>query len=184
VISKPIQYDVSYYGINLKKIIQQSPITILPMFFAVWAWRGDLFDLNMRRHLRQILAHVIVILSWPLEAKAIFRVQNDCEPLRLALAEWGWLLCLFFWESVVSSALLRKELWNRHFSLHSQILLSGTRGLAVSWAISTLATGVQIPARLGILCQDTCLLLHRRRLEHVVSYAPLSFNDTGAGAQA
>jgi hypothetical protein len=41
----------------------------------------------MRRHLRQILAHVIVILSWRLEAPAIFRVHNDCEPLRLALAE-------------------------------------------------------------------------------------------------
>ncbi len=26
--------DVSNYGINLKKIIQQSPITILPMFLA------------------------------------------------------------------------------------------------------------------------------------------------------
>jgi hypothetical protein len=36
---------------------------------------------------RQILAHVIVILSWPLEAPAIFRVQNDHEPLRLTLAE-------------------------------------------------------------------------------------------------
>jgi hypothetical protein len=54
----------------------------------------------------------------------------------------------------------------------------------VSCTISTLATGVQIPARLGILCQDTCLLLQRRRLEHVVSYAPLSFNDTGVGAHA
>jgi hypothetical protein len=31
----------------------------------------------MRRHLRQILAHVIVILSWPLEAPAIFGVQNN-----------------------------------------------------------------------------------------------------------
>jgi hypothetical protein len=41
----------------------------------------------MRRHLRQILAHVIFILSWPLEAPAIFGVQNDREPLRLALAE-------------------------------------------------------------------------------------------------
>jgi hypothetical protein len=36
---------------------------------------------------RQILAHVIVILSWPVEAPAIFGVQNDCEPLRLALAK-------------------------------------------------------------------------------------------------
>jgi hypothetical protein len=26
--------DVSNYGINLKKIVQQSPITILPMFLA------------------------------------------------------------------------------------------------------------------------------------------------------
>jgi hypothetical protein len=34
VISKPIKNDVSNYGINLKKIIQQSPITILPMFLA------------------------------------------------------------------------------------------------------------------------------------------------------
>ncbi len=41
----------------------------------------------MQRHLRQILAHVIVILSWPLEAPAIFRMQIDCESLRLALAE-------------------------------------------------------------------------------------------------
>jgi hypothetical protein len=34
VISKPIKNDVSNYGINLKKIIQGSPITILPMFLA------------------------------------------------------------------------------------------------------------------------------------------------------
>jgi hypothetical protein len=34
VISKPIKNDVSNYGINLKKINQQSPITILVMFFA------------------------------------------------------------------------------------------------------------------------------------------------------
>jgi hypothetical protein len=34
VISKPIKNDVSNYGINLKKIIQQSPITILPIFLA------------------------------------------------------------------------------------------------------------------------------------------------------
>jgi hypothetical protein len=35
VISEPIKKnDVFNYGINLKKIIQQSPITILPMFFA------------------------------------------------------------------------------------------------------------------------------------------------------
>jgi hypothetical protein len=31
----------------------------------------------MRRHLRQILAHVIVILSWRLEAPATFGMQND-----------------------------------------------------------------------------------------------------------
>jgi hypothetical protein len=31
----------------------------------------------MRRHLRQILAHVIVILIWPLEALAILVVQNN-----------------------------------------------------------------------------------------------------------
>jgi hypothetical protein len=37
VISKPIKNDVSNYGI-LKKIIQESPITILSMFFA-----GELF---------------------------------------------------------------------------------------------------------------------------------------------
>jgi hypothetical protein len=29
-----LKNDVSNYGINLKKIIQQSPITILPMFLA------------------------------------------------------------------------------------------------------------------------------------------------------
>jgi hypothetical protein len=34
VISKPIKNDVSNYDINLKKTIQQSPITILPMFLA------------------------------------------------------------------------------------------------------------------------------------------------------
>jgi hypothetical protein len=34
VISKSINNDVSNYGINLKKINQQSPITILPMFLA------------------------------------------------------------------------------------------------------------------------------------------------------
>jgi hypothetical protein len=34
VISKPIKNDFSIYGINLKKIIQQSPITILPKFLA------------------------------------------------------------------------------------------------------------------------------------------------------
>jgi hypothetical protein len=38
VISKPIKYDVSSYGINLERIIQQSPITILPMFLA-----GEIF---------------------------------------------------------------------------------------------------------------------------------------------
>jgi hypothetical protein len=38
-------------------------------------------------YLRQFLAHVFVILSWPLEAPAIFGVQNDREPLRLALAK-------------------------------------------------------------------------------------------------
>ncbi len=43
----------------------------------------------MRRHLRQFLAYVFVIFSWPLEAPAIFRAQNDREPLRLALAECG-----------------------------------------------------------------------------------------------
>jgi hypothetical protein len=41
----------------------------------------------MQRHLRQFLAHVFVILSWLLEAPAIFRAQNDREPLRLALAK-------------------------------------------------------------------------------------------------
>jgi hypothetical protein len=34
VISKPIKNNVSNYGINLKKIIQQSSITIVPMFLA------------------------------------------------------------------------------------------------------------------------------------------------------
>jgi hypothetical protein len=35
VISKSIKNnDVANYGINLKKIIQQSPIKILPMFLA------------------------------------------------------------------------------------------------------------------------------------------------------
>ncbi len=34
MISKPIKNDVSNYGINLKKIIQQSPISILPMLLA------------------------------------------------------------------------------------------------------------------------------------------------------
>jgi hypothetical protein len=34
VISKPIKNDASNYGINLKKIIQQCPITILPMLFS------------------------------------------------------------------------------------------------------------------------------------------------------
>jgi hypothetical protein len=34
VISKPTINDVFNYGINLKKTIQQSPITILRMFFA------------------------------------------------------------------------------------------------------------------------------------------------------
>ncbi len=62
--------------------------------------------------------------------------------------------------------------------------LPGTRGLVVCCATSTLATGVQIPAWLGILCQGTCLLLLRRRLEHVVSHASLSIGDTGAGARA
>jgi hypothetical protein len=47
VISIPIKNDVSNYGINVKKIIQQSPITILPMFLdgefphkieAVFCW--------------------------------------------------------------------------------------------------------------------------------------------------
>jgi hypothetical protein len=41
----------------------------------------------MWRHLRQFLAHVFVILSWPLEAPAIFPAQNDREPVRLALVE-------------------------------------------------------------------------------------------------
>jgi hypothetical protein len=34
VISEPIKNHVSNYGINLKNIIQQSPITILPLFLA------------------------------------------------------------------------------------------------------------------------------------------------------
>jgi hypothetical protein len=34
VISKPIKNNFSNYGINLKKIIQRSPIIFLPMLFA------------------------------------------------------------------------------------------------------------------------------------------------------
>jgi hypothetical protein len=36
VISKPTKNDVFNYGIYLKKIIQQDPITSLPMFFNCW----------------------------------------------------------------------------------------------------------------------------------------------------
>jgi hypothetical protein len=49
----------------------------------------------MQRHLRQILAHVIVVLSWPLETPAIFGVQNDRVPLRLALPNEAD-CCVFF----------------------------------------------------------------------------------------
>ncbi len=34
LINPPIKKDASKSGINLKKIIQQSPVTILPMFLA------------------------------------------------------------------------------------------------------------------------------------------------------
>jgi hypothetical protein len=42
----------------------------------VWTFQGDAFFEMMQRHLRIFLAHVIVILDWPLEALGIFGVQN------------------------------------------------------------------------------------------------------------